>query len=133
MRTTTADRELESFYRRYLRLCNAHEFERLDEFVAGDVVVNGEVQGLKAYVGGLQLVVQAFPDYRWDLRHLFVEGAWVSAHFTDTGTHLGEFLGVPATGRAISTQEFAVYRIDAAKIIEVWVAADNLRLLSQLC
>ncbi len=43
MRTTTADRELESFYRRYLRLCNAHEFERLDEFVAGDVVVNGEV------------------------------------------------------------------------------------------
>lgn len=31
----------------------------------------------------------AFPDYSWDLRHLFVEGCWLSAHFLDTGTHLG--------------------------------------------
>jgi predicted ester cyclase len=76
--------------------------------------VNGEVQGLQAYVRGLQEVVRAFPDYRWDLRHLFVAGCWVSAHFVDTGTHRGSFLGVPATGRAVTTQEFAIYRFAGA-------------------
>ena len=126
------EQDLESVYRRYNSLCNAHRFDRLSEFVAQDVEVNGEVQGLQAYVDGLQAVVQAFPDYRWDLQHLFVSGAWVSAHFRDTGTHRGTFLGVPATGRVVSTQEFAIYRFQAGRIAEVWVTADNLRLLDQL-
>jgi steroid delta-isomerase-like uncharacterized protein len=126
------EEDLERVYRRYNRLCNAHRFDRLGEFVAQDVEVNGEVQGLQAYVDGLQAVVRAFPDYRWDLRHLFVSGAWVSAHFLDTGTHRGTFLGVPATGRTVSTQEFAIYRFQAGRIAEVWVTADNLRLLDQL-
>src|SRR4051812_21101612 len=33
-----------------------------------------------------------------------------TAHFVDTGTHRGAFLGVPASGRSVSTQEFAFYR-----------------------
>jgi predicted ester cyclase len=126
------DQDLEALYRRYNGLCNAHRFDRLGEFVSPDVEVNGEVQGLQAYVRGLQEVVRAFPDYRWDLRHLFVAGCWVSAHFVDTGTHRGSFLGVPATGRAVTTQEFAIYRFAGGRIAEVWVTADNLRLLDQL-
>jgi predicted ester cyclase len=39
---------------------------------------------------------------------------------------------VPATGRRVSTQEFAIYRFQAGRIAEVWVTADNLRLLDQL-
>ncbi len=123
---------LETVYRRYNTVCNAHQFDRLSEFVAPDVEVNGEVQGLQAYVDGLQAVVRAFPDYRWDLQHLFVSGDWVSAHFLDTGTHRGTFLGVPATGRMVRTQEFAIYRFQEGRIAEVWVTADNLRLLDQL-
>ncbi len=124
--------ELRTLYRRYNAACNAHEFDRLDEFVAQDVEVNGEVQGLAAYVRGLEEVVRAFPDYRWDLRHLLVDGCWVAAHFVDTGTHTDTFLDVPATGVAVTTQEFAIYRFAAARIVEVWVTADNLRLLDQL-
>jgi predicted ester cyclase len=124
--------DLASFYRRYNARCNAHDFDALGEFVDDDVEVNGARQGLHAYVKGLESVIRAFPDYRWDLRHLFVDGSWVSAHFLDSGTHRGEFLGVPATGRTVSIQEFAVYRVDRGKIAEVWVAADNLHLLDQL-
>jgi predicted ester cyclase len=104
----------------------------LGEFVAEDVEVNGEVQGLHGYVAGLHAVIRAFPDYRWNLRHLLVDGPWIAAHFLDTGTHRGTFLDIPATGRTIEIQEFATYRVDAGKIVEVWVAADNLALLAQL-
>lgn len=118
------------FHKRDNQRCNDHQFGLLGEFVADDVEVNGEVQGLNAYVAGLTAVIRAFPDYRWNLRRLLVDGPWISAHFFDTGTHEGMFLGVPATGRTI--QEFATYRVDAGKIAEVWVAADNLDLLAQL-
>jgi len=60
------------------------------------------------------------------------DGCWVSAHFIDTGTHRETFLGVPATGRRVATQEFALYRVDRGRIAEVWVTADNLGLLEQL-
>ena len=76
--------------------------------------------------------MRAFPDYHCELRHLLVDEPWLSAHFTDTGTHRDTFLGVPATGRRIVTQEFALYRFAANRIVEVWVTADNLRVLGQL-
>jgi predicted ester cyclase len=127
-----ADNDLAAFYRRYNACCNEHRFEDLAEFVAPDVVANGAERGLDAYVEGLRAVVRAFPDYRWDLRHLVIEPPWIAAHFADTGTHRGRFLGVPATGRSVSTQEFALYRVDAGRIVEVWVTADDLQLLQQL-
>ncbi len=103
--------QVRDWYRRYNEVCNGHRFGELSEFVAEDVVVNGERQGLDGYVAGLQAVVDAFPDYRWELRHLLVEGSWIAAHFVDTGTHLGSFLGVPAAHRPVTTQEFAMYRV----------------------
>ncbi len=114
---------LEAFYRRYNAACNAHEFDRLGEFVAADVCVNGERQGLAGYVAGLRAVVARFPDYRWDLRHLLIDGDWLAAHFVDTGTH---------DGRAVSTQELALYRIEDGRIAEVFVTADDLSVLEQL-
>ncbi|MDA0140805.1 ester cyclase [Solirubrobacter sp. CPCC 204708] len=72
------------------------------------------------------------PGLPVELRHLVVDEPWIAAHFSDTGTHDGPFLGVPATGRRVSTQEFAFYRVDGDLITEVWVTADNLHLLGQL-
>jgi aspartyl-tRNA synthetase len=117
--------ELRAFYGRYNQRCNEHRFDELAEFVAEDVRVNGQPDGLAGYVAGLHEVVAAFPDYRWELRHLVVEGTWVAAHFIDSGTHLGAFRGVPASGRPVTTQEFAFYRIEGGRIVEVWVTADN--------
>jgi hypothetical protein len=62
---------------------------------------------------GLGGVVEALPDYHRDLRHLLVDGCWFSAHLVDTGT--------TPTSRSISIQEFAMYRVAAGRIVEVWV------------
>ncbi|MFW3171448.1 ester cyclase [Geodermatophilus sp. CPCC 206100] len=130
--TTAGPGGLAERYRRYNALCNAHRFDDLGEFVAEELEVNGERQGLADYAEGLTAVVRAFPDYRWDLRHLLVDDPWVSAHFVDTGTHRGPWLGVPATGRVVRTQEFSVYRWVDGRIREVWVTADDLGTLRQL-
>lgn len=120
--------DLARFYRRYNAACNEHAFGRLGEFVAPEVVVDGAPRGLAGYVAALREVVRAFPDYRWEIRHLLVDGDWIAAHFLDTGTHRDPAFGVAATGRAVRTQEFAFYRIEAGKIAEVWGTADDLDL-----
>jgi aspartyl-tRNA synthetase len=128
-----ADHELADRYRRYNVLCNAHDFDRLGEFVAPDIRVNDEPTGLAAYAAGLSEVVAAFPDYHWQIRHLVVNRPLVAAHFTDTGTHSGApFLGVAATGRPVRIDEFAVYAWSGGLISEVWVASDRLAARVQL-
>jgi predicted ester cyclase len=114
-----------AFYRRYLAVCNAHDFGTLGSFVATDVVVNGEPQGLDGYVAGLRAVVAEFPDYRWELQHLLVDGDWLAAHFADSGTHA-------PSGRPVRTQEFAFYRLAGGRIAEVWVTADNAAVARQI-
>ncbi len=56
------DRDLTDRYERYLALCNAHAFDQLGGYVAADVVV------------------VAFPDYRWQVRHLVVKQPVVAVH-----------------------------------------------------
>ncbi len=67
-----------------------------------------------------------------DFDRLSAEEDWISAQFTDQGTHLGEFRGVPATGRSVTTLEFALYHVVGGKIAEVWVTADNLSVMEQI-
>lgn len=73
------------------------QWQRL-QLVAGSLQVNGTEQSLNQYIAGLRDVIRAFPDYRWDLRHLLIDGCWISAHFHDTGTHRGTFPGRPRDG-----------------------------------
>jgi predicted ester cyclase len=112
--------ELEAFYLRYLQRCNEHRFDQLSEFVAENVEVNGSHQGLRGYAEGLGAVVEALPDYHWELRRLLVDGCWLSAHLLDKGT--------TADGRPVSMQEFAMYRVVDGRIAQVWGDLDRTRL-----
>lgn len=108
------------FYRRYIECCNEHRFEELGEFVAEDVRGGDGLPGLENYIAGCRAVVEAFPDYHWEIQHLVVDGDWLAAHLVDTGTHSGTFRGVAPTGRVIRAQELAVYRLENGRIAECW-------------
>jgi predicted ester cyclase len=53
-------------------------------------------------------------------------------HLHDTGTHAGLRWGIPATGKAISTEEFAFYRLHDGRFAEVCVTADDIHVLRHL-
>jgi predicted ester cyclase len=128
----TSPQALKDFYRRYNQACNEHRFADLGEFVADEVQADGRRDGLSGYIASLEEWVRGFPDYRWDIQQLLVDGNHIAARFIDTGTHLGRFLDIPATGRTVTTLEFAFYRVEDGKIAEVWGTADNLGLVEQL-
>ena len=109
-----------ALYERYLACCNEHRFEELGEFVSEHVSGSGPVDGLAAYVDGVRAVITGFPDYRWELQDLLVDGDTVVARLTGRGTHTGTFSGIAPTGPAIRTQELVVYRIAGGKIVNCW-------------
>jgi steroid delta-isomerase-like uncharacterized protein len=74
----------------------------------------------------------AFPDRHETIEALVADGDRVVACWTWHGTHLGEFEGIPATGRQITRTGMAFYHLRGGKIIEDWAEWDWLDLLEQL-
>lgn len=85
--------------------------------------------GLRALVTMLRT---AFPDVRAKLVHLVSEGDLVTWHVEMTGTHAGEFMGVPATGSRVTWRAMSVDRFEKGRIVERWEQFDLFGLLMQI-
>jgi predicted ester cyclase len=75
---------------------------------------------------------KAFPDINFTIEDIVAEGDKVVARFTWRGTHNGEWLGVPPTGKKVSQTVISIYRIAGRKILEGWAVGDMLGLMQQL-
>lgn len=75
---------------------------------------------------------RAFPDITTTMHQVFAEGDRVAVRHEWTGTHEGEFEGIPPTGRQIRFTGNDIYRLEDGKIVEEWSEFDLLGLLGQL-
>jgi steroid delta-isomerase-like uncharacterized protein len=87
------------------------------------------VEGLKDVLRGLKA---AFPDIHWTIEEQIEAVDKVVTRFTWTGTHLGPFLGVPASGNKVSVWGMVIDRFDGAKIRETRIIMDSLALMTQI-
>ena len=128
--------ENKALVRRWVELWNAGDAAAIAELVTPDYVrhdSNGpEVGGPAAERQLVEMYRTAFPDLHFTIEHLVAEGDLVVARLTVRGTHRGELLGVPPTGRPITLAAMDLYRIRDGKIAEQWVMLDALGLLQQL-
>ena len=124
--------ELRAWYEDYLDACNRHDLERIGELVAADVRRQGRPRGADAWLGDVAALLAAFPDVQWKRIRLVVEDDRIAAHLRARGTHRGEHLGVPATGRHVNWAEFGFYRVIGGRVVEYAGAADGADLLAQL-
>ncbi|WP_314192194.1 ester cyclase [uncultured Arthrobacter sp.] len=74
----------------------------------------------------------AFPDSSTEILEIVEDGTKVAVHWRTTGTHTGEFMDVPATGRSIAVTGASFLRFDGDKLAEEWVVWDPRELLSAL-
>jgi steroid delta-isomerase-like uncharacterized protein len=74
----------------------------------------------------------AFPDSSTEILEIVEDGTKVAVHWQTTGTHTGEFMDVPATGRSIAVTGASFLRFDGDKLAEEWVVWDPRELLSAL-
>jgi steroid delta-isomerase-like uncharacterized protein len=74
----------------------------------------------------------AFPDGRATIEDMIAEGDQVAKRWTYHGTHNGEFLGIPATGKEFAITAITIYRLSGGRVAECWWNYDSLSMLQQL-
>jgi predicted ester cyclase len=106
-----SDIDPRDLYERYIEGLNAHEFERIEEFVHETIVLQSEPGSRAALVAKLKGIVDAVPDFHWATQELVVDGSRLSARLVNTGTPAKEWLGVEPTGASFKVVEYAVYQV----------------------
>lgn len=74
---------------------------------------------------------KAFPDLQTKIEHIVAENDLVLVFLNFTGTHKGEFRGMPPTNKKVNIRSADLYRIENEKIVEHWDVVDQLNLLQQ--
>jgi len=112
---------------------------RIDEaaqFVWEDVVEQvpfpGQGPGLEGLKDVLRGMRAAFPDLYFGVEEQIAEGDKVVTRFEWRGTHQGEFLGVPATGRPVKVWGMVIDRLVEGRIKETRIIMDIFGLMMQL-
>ena len=74
----------------------------------------------------------AFPDWREEIVELVAEGNTVAGRFRCSGTHRGEFLGEPPTGKRMEVEEVFFLRVEDGRVVDFWALEDSLSRMRQL-
>ena len=123
--------------RRMYDLINAGDIDGFGELLAEDFVEHEETPGLDPTKEGVKqffhMYKAAFPDLRMEAQDVLMSGDKVVARARATGTHHGEFLGMPATGKHVDVQLIDIIRFDDDGLArEHWGLFDALAMLQQL-
>jgi steroid delta-isomerase-like uncharacterized protein len=122
--------------RRFTEMVNRGDADALDEVVASDLVDHaafpGQAGGLEGYKQSLAMSRVAFPDGWITIEDMIAEGDKVVTRYTSRGTHQGEFLSMPPTGKTVAFTGVVIHRIAGGKIAEEWGTWDQLGLMQQL-
>ena len=115
---------------------NNKDWDAFDELNAPDFVnlssppgVPSDREGGKMYLAGF---LNAFPDCHFTIDDMIAEGDQVVTKKTFTGTHTGEFAGIPATGRSVTLQFVDIMRVRDGRIVEHWLSMNQLSFMQQL-
>lgn len=117
-------------------ILNSRNWDLVDELVANDYVFHGsagkEVRGREGLKQFLQMFVSAFPDLHFDVQDIFTEGDKAVSRLLGRGTHKGELMGIPPTGKKITTSVICIHRFVGSMIAEDWELIDLFGLMLQL-
>ena len=122
---------------RFGKAVNTNTLSDFRELIAADVVDHDPAPdqgpGPEGFIHFFSGFIAAFPDLAIDVEHMTADDDTIALAYTVTGTHRGEFMGIPGTGRKISARGCQIARFNAdAKMVERWGSSDQLGILQQL-
>jgi steroid delta-isomerase-like uncharacterized protein len=127
-------------FRRFHDAANSGDAELLaktiDEIFMPDVILRTplpvQATGAQAIKEVFARLHRAFPDLHVTVEDLIEEGDKVVGRNSVRGTHQGEYMGLPPTGKPVSYNEIIIFRFADGRIAETWGVVDVLAQLRQL-
>jgi steroid delta-isomerase-like uncharacterized protein len=106
--------------------------ELADENVVNHIPQGPALKGPEAYKQFVLMYRSAFPDLRFTIDDQIAEGDKVVMRYTARGTHKGELMGIPPTGKQITVTGITIGHIVGGKYVESWANYDALGMMQQL-
>ena len=108
----------------------------VDELIASDYLFRSpgrpDVRGREGYKQFCQAYLNALPDMQMSVEEQIAEGDKVVTRWSATGTHRGEVMGVPPTGKHVSLTGIVIYRCAGGRIVDEVEELDLLGMMQQL-
>ena len=111
--------------RYYDQVINGRDLDAVGDFFTDERTIEGVRRGCFSYF-------QSFPDLHVSLDELIEEGDKVFVRSTMTGTHDGEYKGIPATGRHVAAEAAEVYTVVDGRFVGYWCMTNVAGLMRQL-
>ena len=124
--------ENKAIAKRWNEVVNKGNVDVIDELAATNYInraSNADREAHKRWVIGWRA---ANPDVGITIEDTIAEGDKVVVRWTMHGTHIGEFWGIPPTGKKFTMSGISIYRIEDGKIVEDWANSDTLGMMRQL-
>ena len=123
--------------RRAYELINAGDIDAFADLLSDDFVEHEELPGLAPSKDGVRtffrMQLAAFPDMRMDVADIIAEGDKAVARVRYSGTHRGEFQGMPATGKRFDVQLVDIFGFGPdGRVTEHWGVLDLMTMMQQL-
>src|SRR5256885_9991697 len=133
----TAIEENKRLYRRFVdEVINGGRLDAIDEIFSDGYVDHSAPPGSPPGKAGVRMIPTmfrgAFPDLHFSIESLIGEGDVVASRVVGTGTHQGNFMGTPASGKHATWGSFGFFRVANGKIVEHWGMPDLLGLMQQI-
>ncbi len=128
--------ELKHFIKRFDDMFNTPDLSIADEIFSPnlrtDQPMGLEFKDLASFVAYVKGFYLAFPDMHQETLDSFMAGDKFVLRVVYTGTHEGDFLGIPATGRKIVMPGMGIFRFEGTKAVENWAMYDVFAVYQQL-
>jgi steroid delta-isomerase-like uncharacterized protein len=120
---------------RLYELMNTGQVEVIGDLVTENYLEHdplpGQGPGRDGAIDRFSLLVDALAPH-FTVEDVITEGDRVVVRWTNAGTHIGEFAGVPATGRTFTMAGIDIYRVEGDLLAEHWHVVDQLSMLQPL-
>jgi len=119
---------------RYVEMINTHDPDAVDLFVAEDYVNHNAfvADGREANRQFWTVFFAGLPDVRVTMEDLVVAGDRVVGRFVYRGTHTGDLMGIPATGKPVEMRSIDIWRVQNGMFVEHWDELNLMQVFQQI-
>lgn len=134
--TAAATGHAEDRSRTFVEAYNQNRPDTIDDAVTVDFVCHHkasgtEIHGAEEFKIHITEMLEAFPDFSMGEEDFIVDGDVAAAHYRWTGTHEGEFQGIPTTGKQVDTTSMTWIRMEDEQVAELYIYGDSRGLVEQ--